>query len=193
MKTILLPALCLVLFFSCKPSYKDNAEKMKGIVEKRIQDETLKENIKLNLIELKFLRYDTINDNQLDSFRLLLCNVKVMNIINHSDVFSNEKERLAMDAKLKESIKDYSSAASKFNEESKKFFLGSYLDSIAKYYSLDSAIRNRITLRKTQNTYYESKFFYKAIYEKDGEKENYVDTLYYHFTPDLKLVKVKIE
>lgn len=183
--TFLLP----LIIFSCKHQSETNLEKMKTAFEKSLTDKAFKDNYKLKIIELKAISYDTLTENTLDTLKLSkygdkydhfkkLCNLTL-------ERAQLESQSLRLNASIgSKTLTDISREdLNKYLKEAKE-----YQDSMTYYASIDSTIRETIKNRKKPNEVYEGKFFLKAVASKDGKDENIMDTMYYYFDKQIKLI-----
>ena len=77
MKKYLLLALIALMAVACTSQYERNLQKMERIIKKQIEDEAFKNNMKVELLEFKVVSYDTINENVLDTFRMITNQSKI--------------------------------------------------------------------------------------------------------------------
>lgn len=190
MKLHLIILICLILF-SCKDKRKDNLETMESDVKTFLNDQAFKDNYKLKIIEFKSFGYDTVNENYLDTLKLL----SAMDMFDH---FKKLTKNAIEIARLKnQQYQIYSSLGDKnLNDINKEDFekaikdANEYRDSMTKYNLLDSNIRERIIQRKKPENIYKAKFFIKATASKNGKDENMLDTLYIYFDKNIKIINL---
>lgn len=180
----------VLLFYGCKDKKQQNSELMEQSFRKYLFDNAFSNNSKLDIFELNSLGYDTLNENFIDTLKI----IDAKKQINKFDQLANLnidiiKKNLQL-AKLymslgsetlsiqyKDNAKDY---ANKSQE---------YLDSMAHYIEVDSLIRKKINERTNPEIIFRSKYFLKATFSKDSVSQNILDTLFIYFDKNLKIIR----
>lgn len=198
-KMIKILSIVLLLFCSCNSRYERNLIKMSKEVQCYLKDKAFKENQTINILDIKLFEYDTLNENFLDSIRIL----------QNFTQFEDEKD-------LAEKYLELSSQAMKIamlyamtngtNNELTKMYLGDaqehlekaeiHKDKVIELRAIDSTIRNRIQERISPKPIYRVKSFLKAEIKDlntDKIKENILDTAYFFFNEDLKIIDIDNE
>lgn len=189
-KQIFLPIICLLPILSCSNRYEKNLQQMTSNVKQMLLDEAFKNNKKLNILEIKVLRYDTISENYVDSIRLKAIGFQF-------NYYNNVIQSTLKLAKLKQqqaylynelNIKDI--AKMNLDESNADVEKAKVLSDTLKLFALqDSLIRVKIMNRVNPKIFFKAKAFIKATESDDKESKNTLDTLYYIFDKDLIIKK----
>lgn len=188
MVTLLVLSLSIL---SCVDEYERNLQIMTDVSKQKLMDYAFKNNSKLEIFEFKALKYDTINQNLLDSFtlnKLALQHKYYLDIIKSSLELAKLKSNQAyllnqIDSKqlAKMNLEDS-------NKEIEKAQL--YNDSLKMIELKDSIIRNDISNRTNPELFFKYKFFIKATSITGTESSNILDTIYFVFDKDLKSIEL---
>ena len=190
MKKYLLLALIALMAVACTSQYERNLQKMERIIKKQIEDEAFKNNMKVELLEFKVVSYDTINENVLDTFRMI---TKIdFYAERHRELLKEAKDKYYM-AGLASSLNAPDMAKHDFDEaEDLAAEVRKIADSLVKYIQIDSTLRAKIESRKSSSELYRMKAFIKAtITAKDGSTNNVMDSIYYIFDENLNQILVE--
>lgn len=193
MKKYLLLALIALMAVACTSQYERNLQKMERIIKKQIEDEAFKNNMKVELLEFKVVSYDTINENVLDTFRMITNQSKIdFYAERHRELLKEVKDKYYM-AGLASSLNAPDMAKHDFDEaEDLAAEVRKIADSLVKYIQIDSTLRAKIESRKSSSELYRMKAFIKAtITAKDGSTNNVMDSIYYIFDENLNQILVE--
>nr|DAP95363.1 MAG TPA: Protein involved in gliding motility 9 Secretion System Type.5A [Caudoviricetes sp.] len=193
MKKYLLLALIALMAVACTSQYERNLQKMERIIKKQIEDEAFKNNMKVELLEFKVVSYDTINENVLDTFRMITNQSKIdFYAERHRELLKEAKDKYYM-AGLASSLNAPDMAKHDFDEaEDLAAEVRKIADSLVKYIQIDSTLRAKIESRKSSSELYRMKAFIKAtITAKDGSTNNVMDSIYYIFDENLNQILVE--
>jgi|GEM_PF-6692940 len=192
MKKIILSIAVALLAFaitSCKDKKASDIKKMTASINKFIDDGLFKENITTTLKEVKFLSIDTLNENTLDTLRLLKNQEKIEGFLNNAkqyhaliknEISQMELQRsLGWTSMLNTTKRDYEEHKEKAKE---------LLDSVSKYEMVNEKIQTKIKANKMPKAIYEMKMFLKLTMKKGNESHNMLDTAYYHFNQALERI-----
>ena len=193
MKKYLLLALIALVAAACTSQYERNLQKMERTIKKQIEDEAFKNNTKVELLEFKVVSYDTINENVLDTFRMITNQSKIdFYAERHRELLKEAKDKYYM-AGLASSLNAPDMAKHDFDEaEDLAAEVRKIADSLVKYIQIDSTLRAKIESRKSSSELYRMKAFIKAtITAKDGSTNNVMDSIYYIFDKNLNQILVE--
>ena len=193
MKKYLLLALIALMAVACTSQYERNLQKMERTIKKQIEDEAFKNNTKVELLEFKVVSYDTINENVLDTFRMITNQSKIdFYAERHRELLKEAKDKYYM-AGLASSLNAPDMAKHDFDEaEDLAAEVRKIADSLVKYVQIDSTLRAKIESRKSSSELYRMKAFIKAtITAKDGSTNNVMDSIYYIFDKNLNQILVE--
>lgn len=161
-------------------------------MKKYFENEAFKNDGKVEFLEFKTVSYDTINENQLDSFRLNFIRTK----INSHDSEYNELMKKAKDKIYEANL--YKSAGLHDIAEHEAEGSKEYLDKakeqmmeIERLFAMDSAICVGIQNRKDPAIFYRVKCFAKmTLSDKELGAKNLMDTLYFVFDQKFNVVEL---
>lgn len=192
MKKYLLLALIALMAAACTSQYERNLQRMGDGVKKYFEDEAFKNDAKVEFLELKTVSYDTINENQLDTFRL---NYIQLELNSHK----SEKDRLIKIIEEQLYRADlYKSAGmqdiAKHEAEGSEEYIDKaeeHLAEMKRLLAVDSAIRVGIQNRTNPAKFYRLKYFVKAVFtDKDASSRNMMDTSYCVFDQKFNVVTI---
>jgi hypothetical protein len=180
----------VLLFYGCKDKKQQNSELMEQSFRKDLFDIAFSNNSKLEIFELNSLGYDTLNENFIDTLKI----IEAKEQINKFDQLANAnidiiKSNLQL-AKLYLSLGS-ETLSIQYKDNAKDYANKSqdYLDSMAHYIKVDSLIRKKINERKNPEIIFRSKYFLKATFSKDSVSQNILDTLFIYFDKNLKIIR----
>lgn len=189
--TNILIFMFMFIAFGCTNHTKRNTQIMEDEFKKSLTDKAFQSNSKLEIFELKSLGYDSVNENHLDTLKIIQASnqfSKFQELSNINLDLSNSHIKMA---NIYLSLGDntltdmYIEDAQKDAKKAKE-----YRDSMAKYIKIDSLIRRRILSRKNPELIFRSKYFLKATLTKDLKNENILDTVLTYFNKNLKIISL---
>jgi hypothetical protein len=185
-------ALTLTFFSSCKNNYESNQKTMESLVKKKWDNIAFKENSEIKYLDYRILKYDTVTENRVDTSKQYLLLSKISSFNNQLERLMKLRESEGRLMKLYNELGDhgatYQNTREDFINHGKEFQL--VLDSVYLCQKQDSIIQLRINKNKNPKPVYRAQVFMKAVLSKEGKSENYMDTLYYFFKPDLTMIDV---
>lgn len=169
---------------------ESDIKKMADIAKRSLEDYAFKENSKIDFIEFKTIKCDTIDEN-------VLLSSNRGRLLDQVEYFTKMR-RLEMDnLKLSnQQIKLYAMLGSQTlmdieKDKAKELLKKSQdlSDSIKFYLNKDSLIEKKIKANKKPRAVYQLKTFIKAINNSKKGKENVLDTFYFRFDDKLNQIK----
>ena len=187
MKNILI-LLSIIVLVGCKSKYEKNLSIMEANYKQSLIDDAFRNNQKLTIFTLKAIRYDTINENSIDTIRLIRLSLRRNNLIDLvvSQTNSLETEKDIMN------LTDDPVLHSFYREKIKESLKESQpqVDTIEMLKLKDSIIKQRILSKRNHVRYFRLKIFEKSTLKKDTISENCMDTIFIYFDKNLKLFPI---
>lgn len=180
----------LILSISCQESKESNLKEFEISFRKVMEDRAFKENAKIDIQEIRAISYDTIDENTIDTFRLLKINDEISYFNDLVDKILAVAKSDARLARLSGSIDRDGTLTSIYKEDLKDGLKKAemYQDSIKVYEAKYLEIENRLKGRKKVDLAFSAKFFVKAVFSKDGKSENVLDTIFVNFDKNKKFI-----
>lgn len=188
-RTFTISVLCLAFFLISCDKYQSNLNHMSESTKKQLSDFAFKENIKISIIDFKPISYDTINENTIDTIRL-------MDAVDRTEWYTKmssdiadllDSERDQYNRYLRLGWTDLASSQKKDYDKHKEEGLA-YLDSAKIFTEKAYQIRKKIEVRTSPKPVYKFNAFIKASMKKGEEENNLLDTIHRYFDEDLNLI-----
>lgn len=180
-----------ILASSCSNEQKDkdNTELFTAKIKQDISDQAFKNNAKVDILDFKFIKYETIDENKYDTVKLIHYQEMMRAALKDMKVY---RKKISLEKEKQELYNEIDSDGSLGNSsgreiEELKEKLRAMGDSAQQYIKKDSLLAIEISNRKSPKLVYKAKVFLKAVSTYMGEKNNFMDTAYYYFDEKLNL------
>lgn len=180
----------LILLSSCKDKKAENLQMMKKQFEASVNDKAFSDNAQIKILELNAISYDTLNENYIDTLKILDAYSKYERFEKLTKI-TIERAQLEGQKMRLNSLIGSKTLTDISREDLNKYIqqANSYKDSMMFYSQVDSIIKAGISNRKTPDNIYQAKIFLKAIYSKDGKSENILDTMKVHYDKEFRIIR----
>ncbi|RKD12489.1 hypothetical protein BCY91_12660 [Pelobium manganitolerans] len=192
MKQLLLFIIIGTLIYGCQSKQERDIEKMNSQVKKEIQDRAFKMNATVEFLDFKFVKCDTIDENDLLESKASRFQEKAISFYKQG---SNELDFANLSQRKMLQYRDlgwsslYYSEKQDFNDYMKK--AQEAKDSADFYQTKDSLIQLKIKANHNPKNIFETSFFVKARLHTKQNTENLLDTLYFHFDENHKILRAE--
>lgn len=189
-KELSLILFALILLNSCKDKKTENLQTMKKQFEASLNDKAFSDNAQIKILELNAISYDTLDENYIDTLKILDAYSKYDHFKKLTDI-TIERAQLEGQKMRLNSLIGSQTLTDISREDLNKYIqqANSYKDSMIYYLQVDSIIKARISNRKTPENIYQAKIFLKATYSKEGKSENILDTMKVHYDKDFRIIR----
>jgi len=182
-----------ILASSCSNEQKDNTQLFTAKIKQEISDQAFKNNVQVDILDFKFIKYETIDENKYDTVKLIhyqdMMQAALKDMKVYSKKISLEKEKQELYNEI-DSDGSLGSSSGRDIEELKEK-LRAIGDTAQQYIKKDSLLEIEISNRKSPKLVYKAKVFLKAVSTYKGEKNNFMDTAYYYFDEKMNLKRLQ--
>ena len=181
----------LISFFGCKSQKEKDIIFIKDDLIKNFNDIAFKQNGKLSINNFEIVKLDTLRKGLIDSFLIIRTNDAKFNEIENILKLKTDEAKSSLNLLRLSVLADNSIMKDKYKEETQTLTneIRAYADSLNEIIKYKESLLKSTSKAINKDFGYEVKTFFKGTMFIGKDSSNFIDTVRFYYTKDLKRIK----